>query len=273
MAVIALMCPDVTVAVFDVDQKKIDSWNNGPIPVKEPGLEEVLNSVRGKNLSFTSDPSVLKNAEIIFISVGTPTKISGIGAERAAFLDYVESSTRSIGKYAEKDFIVVEKSTVPVGTCETVRQILSVSARPGLKYQVLSNPEFMAEGSSIRDLKEPDRLLIGHLETPEGIQAAAVLSALYERWVPKERILLMNTWSSELAKLTSNAFLAQRISSINAISAVCEATGANVKQISAAIGKDSRIGEKFSSSISRVWWKLFSKRYIESLLHRRKLWT
>ena len=246
MAVIAEKCPDIEVTVVDVDERKINAWKNSPLPIHEPGLEDIVSVVRQKNLHFTTDvKGAIENADLIFIAVGTPTKLVGKGAGRAALLDYVESAARTIGKYAKKNLVVVEKSTVPVGVCMSIRTILKRNSEPGLEFQILSNPEFLAEGTAISDLHNPDRILIGHEESPAGLAAAKQLISVYAHWVPEEKILLTNVWSSELTKLTANAFLAQRISSMNCISAICEKTGADVNEVARACGADSRIGSKF----------------------------
>ena len=247
MAVIAEKCPHLTVTVADIDEKKINLWNTGPpLPIIEPGLEEIIPKVRGKNLFFTTDvEKAISEADLIFIAVGTPTKQLGLGAGKAALVDYVESAARMIGKYAKHSTIVVEKSTVPVGVSRSIRTVLNLNAPKGINFQILSNPEFLAEGTAIADLHNPDRILIGHELTPDGEKAAAKLVDVYANWVPREKILTVNVWSSELSKLTANAFLAQRISSINSISAICEKTGADVREVAHAIGMDQRIGSKF----------------------------
>lgn len=244
MAVIAEKCPDITVTVVDVDASKIDAWNNGNLPVFEPGLAEVVEQQRGKNLFFSTDrETAISEADIIVVAVGTPTKKYGIGAGRAADLVYIEKCARDIAKMAKGPKIVVEKSTIPVRTADALKQILNES--DSAQFQVLSNPEFLAEGTAIEDLHNADRVLIGGDQTPEGLKAIETLTSVYANWIPRERILATNLWSSELSKLTANAFLAQRISSINAISALCEATGADVDEVARAIGTDSRIGPKF----------------------------
>ncbi|OHT10045.1 UDP-glucose 6-dehydrogenase [Tritrichomonas foetus] len=246
MAVIAEKCPDIEVTVVDVDERKIEAWKHSPLPIKEPKLEEIVESCRQRNLHFSTDiKSAIEIADLIFIAVGTPTKLVGTGAGKAALIDYVESAARTIGKYATKNTIVVEKSTVPVGVSRSIKTVLNANSANGIKFQILSNPEFLAEGTAIDDLHAPDRILIGHEESPAGRAAADVLISVYAHWVPRERILVTNTWSSELSKLTANAFLAQRISSINAISAICEKTGANVNEVARACGADVRIGSKF----------------------------
>jgi UDPglucose 6-dehydrogenase len=246
MAVIADKCDDLQVTVVDTDSRRIDAWNRVPIPIKEPQLEEVVVRARAKNLRFSSNiPEAIGNADMIFIAVGTPTKSMGTGAGRACLVDYVESTARMIGKYATRDLIVVEKSTVPVGLSRAIRTLLLANSQPGIKYQILSNPEFLAEGTAVRDLLSPDRILIGHEDSEAGIAAAQTLTGIYARWVDPSRILTTNVWSSELAKLTANAFLAQRVSSINAISVICERTGADVNEVARACGADVRIGNKF----------------------------
>jgi len=244
MAVIAEKCPEITVTVVDVDQKKIDAWNGSALPVYEPGLQEIVEQQRGKNLFFSTDrETAIAEADIVFVAVGTPTKKYGIGAGRAADLVYIEKCARDIAKMAKGPKIIVEKSTIPVRTADALKSILAESGTEG--FQVLSNPEFLAEGTAIEDLHQADRILIGGEQTPEGLAAIEKLASVYARWIPRERIITTNLWSSELSKLTANAFLAQRISSINAISALCEATGADVDEVARAIGHDSRIGPKF----------------------------
>ena len=248
MAVIAQQCPQATVTVVDINQARIDAWNSDKLPIFEPGLDEVVKEVRGESLFFSTDVDQdIRDADIIFISVNTPTKTYGIGKGCAADLKYVELCARRIAAVAESDTIVVEKSTLPVRTAESVKRILNAGNK-GVNFQVLSNPEFLAEGTAIRDLMNPDRVLIGGERTPEGELAQLMLAEIYASWVPKERIIKTNLWSSELSKLAANAFLAQRVSSINAISALCEETGADVDEIAHAIGTDSRIGPKFLKS-------------------------
>ena len=248
MAMIAFKCPHITVNVVDIDEKRIAAWNSDQLPVYEPGLDEVVNACRGKNLHFsTRVRENIRAADVVFVSVGTPTKTYGAGAGRAADLCYVESAARMIAEEAEGPTIVVEKSTIPVRTAEAMRTILESNSQSGM-FQVLSNPEFLAEGTAVQDMENPDRILIGGDQTPEGLAAIACLVDVYANWVPREKILTTNTWSSELSKLVANAFLAQRISSINSISALCEKTGANVEEVARAIGCDSRIGSKFLKS-------------------------
>ncbi len=245
MAMIALRCPDIQVQVVDMNADRIAAWNNGPLPIYEPGLDEVVREAKGRNLFFSTDVAGgIKKADIIFVSVNTPTKTYGVGAGRAADLRFIESVARSIAEHADRGKIIVEKSTIPVKTADTITAILASNTR-GLKFQVLSNPEFLAEGTAVKDLMNPDRVLIGGERTPEGNKAVEALAGVYARWVPRDRIITTNLWSSELSKLVANAFLAQRISSINSISALCEATGADVDEVANAIGKDSRIGPKF----------------------------
>ncbi|MBH52859.1 MAG: UDP-glucose 6-dehydrogenase [Opitutaceae bacterium] len=244
MAVIAEKCPDITVTVVDIDASKIDAWNNGNLPVFEPGLQEVVDGQRGKNLFFSTDrETAISEADIIFVAVGTPTKKYGIGAGRAADLVYIEKCARDIADMAKGPKIVVEKSTIPVWTADALKAILNES--DDAQFQVLSNPEFLAEGTAIEDLHTADRVLIGGDQTPEGLKAIESLASVYANWIPRERIITTNLWSSELSKLAANAFLAQRISSINAMSALCEETGADVDEVARAIGTDSRIGPKF----------------------------
>lgn len=248
MAMIAHKCPNTKVLVVDLDEKRIKAWNSNQLPVFEPGLLEIVKQSRGKNLFFSTEiDEAIQEAEMIFISVNTPTKNYGLGAGQAPDMKYVERCARRIGEVATGKKIIVEKSTVPVKTAHSITSILSAYSKKG-NFQVLSNPEFLAEGTAIEDLHAPDRVLIGSAQTPEGLEAAQKLVNLYAQWVPHDHILTTNLWSSELSKLTANAFLAQRISSINAISALCEATGADVDEVAHAIGSDSRIGGKFLKS-------------------------
>ncbi len=245
MAVIADRCPQYKVTVVDLNADRIAAWNSSELPIYEPGLEEVVRRCRGRNLFYSTDiPAAIKAADIIFVSVNTPTKTFGTGAGKAADLQYLEKTARSIIEHAESDKIVVEKSTLPVRTAQAMSRILHSNSR-GLKFQIISNPEFLAEGTAIRDLENPDRVLIGGMETPEGKAAIEAVAAIYANWVPRERIITTNLWSSELTKLVSNALLAQRVSSVNSISALCEKTEANIDEVTAAAGRDSRIGAKF----------------------------
>lgn len=244
-SVIAYKCPEIQVTVVDISEARIEAWNSDQLPIYEPGLYEVVKEVRGRNLFFSTDvESAIEAADLVFISVNTPTKTFGVGKGRAPDLKYVESAARKIAEVATTPKIVVEKSTVPVKAAESITKILK-HLTPHIPFQILSNPEFLAEGTAVADLLKPDRVLIGGEDSTNGHQAIEELSKIYQHWIPKERVITMNTWSSELSKLAANAFLAQRISSINAISAVCEATGANVEEVAHAIGKDSRIGSKF----------------------------
>lgn len=251
MAVIAEKCPEIEVTIVDINPQRIAAWNDSDLnklPVYEPGLAEIVKATRNKNLFFSTDiQGAIRNGDIIFISVNTPTKTYGIGKGMAADLKYVELCARQIAEFANGDKIVVEKSTLPVRTAQSIKTILNNNTR-GLNFQVLSNPEFLAEGTAIKDLHNPDRVLIGGEQSADGLKAIEALTDIYAHWVPRERILQTNVWSSELSKLTSNAFLAQRISSINSISALCERTGADIKEIATAIGADSRIGPKFLES-------------------------
>ena len=241
MAMIAKQCPKISVHVVDLNQARIDAWNSSDLPIYEPGLDEVVREARGRNLTFSTNvDAAIREADMIFISVNTPTKTFGMGSGRAANLEFIEKCARQIAQVSTGHKIVVEKSTLPVRTAEAVKRILA-SASSNASFDVLSNPEFLAEGTAIEDLLAPDRVLIGG-ESAKAIQA---LVDVYAHWVPKDRILTTNLWSSELSKLTANAFLAQRVSSINAISALCEATGADVDEVARAIGTDSRIGPKF----------------------------
>jgi UDPglucose 6-dehydrogenase len=245
MAVIAKHCPDVQVVVADINPDRIAAWQSGSPPIYEPGLEAVVRQALGRNLHFTTEvEAAIGKAEMIFVSVNTPTKTFGHGAGRAADLQYWERTARSILQHARSDTIVVEKSTLPVRTAEAMERIFRGGNGHG-RFQVLSNPEFLAEGTAIQDLERPDRVLIGGPETPAGQAALETLVGLYARWVPRERILTTNVWSAELSKLAANAFLAQRISSINAISALCEQTEADVLEVTRAIGTDRRIGPLF----------------------------
>lgn len=245
-SVIAYKCPDVKVTICDLNKERIAQWNSQSLPIYEPGLEEIVFSARNRNLFFTTDvEAAILEADIIFVSVNTPTKKSGIGAGYAADLAYIESATRMIARVSQTSKIVVEKSTVPCKTADSMRMILEANSRPNIHFDILSNPEFLAEGTAIKDLLMPDRVLIGCLQTESGLRAQAILSSIYQQWVPKERVICSNLWSSELTKLAANAMLAQRISSINALSAICEATNADIDEVGFAMGCDSRIGPKF----------------------------
>ena len=248
MAVIAQNCPNIQVTVVDLNEARIAAWNYADtknIPIYEPGLSEVVAEARGRNLFFSTDvEKAIEEAEMIFISVNTPTKTYGTGKGMAADLKYIELCARQIAKVSKSDKIVVEKSTLPVRTAETIKNILDNTGN-GVQFQILSNPEFLAEGTAVQDLMNPDRVLIGGDSTEAGQKAVQALVDIYGTWVNKDRILTTNLWSSELSKLTANAFLAQRVSSVNAISELCEKTGADVNEVAKAIGMDSRIGSKF----------------------------
>ncbi len=249
MAVIAQKNPEINVTVVDINQERIAAWNAtdlSKLPIYEPGLAKIVQETRGINLFFdTNIDKAIVEADIIFISVNTPTKTYGKGKGMAADLKYIELCARHIARVAKSDKIVVEKSTLPVRTAQAIKSILDETSQENVHFQILSNPEFLAEGTAIQDLLAPDRVLIGGEQTPEGLEAIEVLSTIYESWVNEERILKTNVWSSELSKLTANAFLAQRVSSINAISELCEVSGADVNEVAKAIGMDSRIGNKF----------------------------
>lgn len=245
MAKIAQKCPHIEVTVVDMNAARIAAWHSDKLPVYEPGLLETVQEARGRNLFFSTEvDAAIAAADMVFICVNTPTKTYGIGAGRASDLTYVEKCARQIARVATSDTIIVEKSTLPVRTAESIKRILDASAGD-YKFQVLSNPEFLAEGTAMADLDNPDRVLIGGEPTPGGQAAVQALVDVYANWVPRANIITSNLWSSELSKLTANAFLAQRISSINSISALCEATGADVDEVAYAIGRDSRIGPKF----------------------------
>ncbi|WP_026706284.1 UDP-glucose 6-dehydrogenase [Flavobacterium soli] len=248
MAIIAQKCPHIKVTVVDLNAERIALWNDkdvNNIPIYEPGLSDIVAEARGRNLFFSTDvESAIDEAQMIFISVNTPTKTYGLGKGMAADLKYIELCARQIAAVAKGNKIVVEKSTLPVRTAEAIKNILDNTGN-GVQFQILSNPEFLAEGTAVTDLLNPDRVLIGGDITPEGAEAIAALVEIYANWVPKEQILTTNLWSSELSKLTANAFLAQRVSSINAMSELCEKTGADVSEVARAIGMDSRIGSKF----------------------------
>lgn len=252
MAIIAQKCPKINVTVVDINEKRIAAWNDEDvenIPIYEPGLSEVVKEARGRNLFFSTDvDEAIEKADMIFISVNTPTKTYGIGKGMAADLKYIELCARQIARVAKNDKIVIEKSTLPVRTAAALKDILDNTGN-GVKFQILSNPEFLAEGTAVQDLLNPDRVLIGgDIESEKGQEAVQALVDIYASWIPKENILTTNVWSSELSKLTANAFLAQRVSSINAMSELCERTGADVDEVSRAVGKDSRIGPKFLKS-------------------------
>ncbi|WP_264559550.1 UDP-glucose 6-dehydrogenase [Flavobacterium sp. N2270] len=251
MAIIAQKCPNIKVTVVDLNEERIAAWNDvdvNNIPIYEPGLSEIVAESRGRNLFFSTEvDKAIDEAEMIFISVNTPTKTYGVGKGMAADLKYIELCARQIARVAKSDKIVVEKSTLPVRTASAIKDILDNTGN-GVSFQILSNPEFLAEGTAVEDLLAPDRVLIGGDSSEEGKKAVQSLVDVYANWVPKENILTTNVWSSELSKLTANAFLAQRVSSINAMSELCEKTGADVNEVARAIGMDSRIGSKFLKS-------------------------
>mmetsp|Transcript_19343 Transcript_19343/g.37930 ORF Transcript_19343/g.37930 Transcript_19343/m.37930 type:complete len:467 (+) Transcript_19343:102-1502(+) len=248
MAMIAYKCHDITVTVVDISEKQIAAWNSDELPIYEPGLDQLVFERRNKNLFFSTDvDGAIAKADIIFVSVNTPTKTSGIGAGRAANISNCELVARNIAKVATSPKIVVEKSTVPVRTAESMGRVLAANEK-GIKHQIISSPEFLAEGTAVEDLLEPSRVLIGGEQTPEGLAAVQRLVEVYEYWVPRERIITTNLWSSELSKLVANAFLAQRVSSINSISALCEVSGADVDEVARAVGTDYRIGKHFLKS-------------------------
>jgi len=245
MAVIANKCPDYKVTVVDISRKRIEAWNSSQLPIYEPGLRDRVEKARGKNLFFSTDiDAEIAAADIIFVSVNTPIKTFGEGAGKAVDLQFIEQTAQRIKKNSSSPKIVIEKSTLPVRSADTLDTILH-SGKNSVRFEILSNPEFMAEGTAIRDMEEPDRVLIGSHETPSGHAARDELVKIYSRWVPEQKIITTNLWSSELSKLVANAFLAQRISSINSISALCEATEADVTEVARAVGCDSRIGKKF----------------------------
>ena len=245
MVVIANKCPDYKVTVVDISEERINAWNSDELPIYEPGLKERVDKARGKNLFFSTDiDRNIAEADIIFVSVHTPTKTFGEGAGKASDLQYIEQTARRIKENSTSSKIIVEKSTLPVRAAETMASILHSGAN-SVRFEILSNPEFMAEGTAIRDMEEPDRILIGSHDTVAGNAARDELLKIYLKWVPKDKIITTNLWSSELSKLVANAFLAQRISSINSISALCEVTEADISEVAGAVGRDSRIGSKF----------------------------
>ena len=246
MAMIAYKCPDYRVTVVDINADRIDAWNSPHLPVYEPGLDRIIKKTRGVNLFFKKDiENQIKENDIIFVSVNTPTKMYGQGAKMAADLQFCEKTARQILKHSRSSKIIIEKSTLPVKTALAMEKILLSSSKGNIRFEVLSNPEFMAEGSAMNDLENPDRVLIGSRETKSGLAARNKLVNIYARWVPMKKIITSNIWSSELSKLVANAFLAQRVSSINSISALCEKTNANIHEVAKAVGMDSRIGDKF----------------------------
>jgi UDPglucose 6-dehydrogenase len=244
MAITALKCPEYIITVVDINKKRINEWNSEKLPFYEPGLDDIVKQVRGKNLFFSTNvKQAIEDNDIIFVAVNTPTKTYGIGENIAADLQYWEVIARQIRDIAKSNKIIIEKSTLPVKTAEAMETILNTNAE--YHCEVLSNPEFLAEGTAVKDLLDPDRVLIGSRDTDSGIQARDEVVKIYSHWVPPDKIITTNTFSAELSKLVSNAFLAQRVSSINAIASVCEATGADVQEVAKAVGADSRIGSKF----------------------------
>lgn len=245
MAVIALKCPQYKVSVVDINESRIKAWQTNDLPIYEPGLLEVVQAARGRNLFFSTDiDAAIRESEVIFVSVNTPTKTFGEGAGKAADLQYWEKVAREILRESSSPKIVIEKSTLPVKTAQTMENILHAGDKK-IHFEVISNPEFLAEGTAVKDLLEPDRVLIGSRETPSGLEARREVVDIYGQWVPRERIVTSNVWSAELSKLVANAFLAQRISSINSISALCEQTDASILEVAYAVGMDSRIGNRF----------------------------
>jgi len=245
MAMIAYKCPQYKVTVVDINPIRIDEWNSNNLPVYEPGLDEIVKKTRGINLFFTSNiEQGIIESDIIFVSVNTPTKTFGVGAGMAADLQYWEKTARQILQHSRSSKIIVEKSTLPVKTAQAMERILATNNKK-IKFEILSNPEFLAEGTAIKDLEYPDRVLVGSNLTQSGLKARAALVEIYATWVDEKRIITTDIWSSELSKLVANAFLAQRISSINSISALCEKTGADIVNVAGAVGFDSRIGDKF----------------------------
>jgi len=245
MAVLASKCPHCRITVVDINPVRIDEWNSDKLPIYEPGLADIIRKTRGRNLFFSTDiPRGIQDSDIIFVSVNTPTKTFGVGAGMAADLQYWEKTARQILEHSRSPKIIIEKSTLPVKTAQAMENILH-SSNNAISFDVLSNPEFLAEGSAVRDLENPDRVLIGSHETKSGLIAREILVDIYSNWVPREKIITSNIWSSELSKIVSNAFLAQRISSINAISALCEKTDADIAEVAKAVGMDNRIGSKF----------------------------
>lgn len=245
MAVIAYKCPQYRITVVDINPARIAEWNSDKLPIYEPGLDEIVQATRGKNLFFSTDiDGGIRDNDIIFVSVNTPTKTFGVGAGMAADLQYWETTARQILQHSESSKIVIEKSTLPVKTAQAMEKILNLSTNR-ISFDILSNPEFLAEGSAIRNLENPDLILIGSRETKSGFEAREILMDIYANWVPREKIITSNIWSSELSKLAANAFLSQRISSINAFSAICEKTEADITEVSRAVGMDSRIGGKY----------------------------
>ena len=259
MAMIAFKCPRCRVTVVDINHERIAAWNSDDLPIYEPGLDKLIAATRGRNLFFSTDIEAgIRENEIIFVSVNTPTKTFGLGAGMAADLQHWEKTARQILEFSESSKIVIEKSTLPVKTALAMERILNCREN-GIRFDVLSNPEFQAEGTAISDLEEPDRILIGSRETQTGLKARETLVEIYAEWVPREKIITSNIWSSELSKLVANAFLAQRISSINTISALCEKAEADVTEVARAVGMDSRIGARFLNASIGFGGSCFAK--------------
>jgi UDPglucose 6-dehydrogenase len=259
MAMIAHKCPDCRVTVVDINPERIAAWNSDDLPIYEPGLDKLVAATRGRNLFFSTDIEAgIRENEIIFVSVNTPTKTFGLGAGMAADLQHWEKTARQILEFSESSKIVIEKSTLPVKTALAMERILNCREN-GIRFDVLSNPEFLAEGTAISDLESPDRILIGSRETQSGLKARETLVEIYAEWVPREKIIASNIWSSELSKLVANAFLAQRISSINAISALCEKAEADVTEVARAVGMDNRIGPRFLNASIGFGGSCFAK--------------
>jgi len=259
MAMIAYKCPQYRVTVVDINHKRIAEWNSDKLPIYEPGLDEIVKSVKGKNLFFSTEiEKGVKDSDIIFVSINTPTKSFGVGAGMAADLQYWEKTARQILQSAESPKIIVEKSTLPVKTALAMERIL-ISNNSRIHFDVLSNPEFLAEGTAIQDLENPDRVLIGSNQTENGLKARDVLVEIYKNWIPIDRIITSDIWSSELSKLVANAFLSQRISSINSISALCEKTDADITTVARAVGFDSRIGNKYLNASVGFGGSCFNK--------------
>ena len=245
MAMIAARCPQYKVTAVDTNAARIAAWNSDTLPIYEPGLLDVVKAARGRNLFFSTEVEApIREGEVIFVSVNTPTKTFGEGAGKAADLQHWERTARMIVREAVSDKIIVEKSTLPVRTAAAMSRILNANDK-GIHFEVVSNPEFLAEGTAIADIDKPDRVLIGARETPQGVRARDIIVEIYANWVPPEKILTSNVWSAELSKLAANAFLAQRISSINSITVLCERTAANIMEVARAIGMDGRIGPRF----------------------------